>query len=151
MSDIKEDLLKIAKKIELTIGELYEFFALKIPEDKEFWKKMAWEEKGHANLIDKFAKEYEQQSAKMDSDKSFLIRAIKSLNDITEYIKKNQTEKITRKAAFEKAMQYEQLTLDIFFHQFFAKLPTDTNSQILKMLQDQDKKHLESLKQYNKK
>lgn len=151
MVDVKEDLLNLSKKVELCMENLYSLFASKIEQDKELWEKLAEEERIHANLIDKFSKEYKQLSSKMVADNSILIRLKNSMNDINTYIREHRSEKISRKEAFEKAIQFEEMTLEVHFHDFFLKIQPPGSADILKMIQEQDKKHLERLKQYIRK
>ena len=144
MTEAKEDFLGLAKQVESCMEELYDLFARNIPEDKEFWEKMSLEERIHAKLLDKFAQEYKQNLSKSAPDKSIFLRVINNINkDIQGY----KGKKITRKEAFEKAAQFEKMVLEVHFSEFFSSLKPEDNADILKMIQEQDKQHLEKLRQ----
>jgi rubrerythrin len=150
MDDVKANIFELAKKFEMSIGELYSLFARTIPKDRELWEKLAQDEQIHANWMDKFQNNYKQKSKEMISNKSSLLQIMNAITDINQYIQKNRNVKITRTEAFKKASELEELALEVFFHEFFSKLPTGDNANILKMIQEQDKRHLEYLKQYIK-
>jgi len=72
------------------------------------------------------------------------------MDDISEYIQSHRKGRLPRKEAFEKALQCENMAIEFHFHDFFSNLPADGGGDILKMIQEQDKNHLERLKQYIK-
>jgi len=150
MDDVKEDFLELAKKVELQLAALYDLFARTFVQDREFWKKMANEENTHARLIGKFEEQYKKKFPKKISDKSISMKLVNVLSDISEYTAGQWNRKIERKEAFEKALECESLTVEAFFHDFFQNLPAGDDDDILKMIQRQDKRHMEDLKNYIK-
>lgn len=140
----------LAKELELSLALLYSQLAIESPKDKKFWLQMSREEESHARIIEKSTRIFSKDSrytsiniAIINRMKNFIAR----IKDDAEEIKKSS---ISRKAAFNLAMEYEQSAIELHYHNILGEIKTKEINKLLSSLQNMDKLHFSRLLEYSK-
>ncbi len=136
-------------QLELNVADLYLSFSRAFSEDKDFWLRLAVEEKNHAALL---------RTGKLESaeKRRFPAKAlttnfdalIKANKNIKALVKKHKQKPPSRASAFEIAIKVEESTGEIDFSCFLAQ---ETGSIALKLfgrVNSEDRDHARRLRNY---
>ena len=72
------DVLELMRGYELILKDLYQLFAQKIPQEKEFWMKLSEEENKHAYWLEVLGMNMQKQGLSLNNDERFNVPLIKS-------------------------------------------------------------------------
>jgi len=143
------EIINTSIALELAVADLYFHFHKTYPEDSGFWWKMVLEEKGHAALlrsgrdsflpINKFPKEI--------LDKS-LHKITESLHFITNKLDEIKKYPISRKKAFELAIEVENGAGEHHFQNFMEHTQNNAINNIFQKLNGADKDHKDRILTY---
>ena len=147
MTDYMVPLLEEAIKIELRLSELYQLFAEKIPEDKDFWWQLVLEEKNHAALL-RSGKEF------LKNDKfpsNFLPNSLEELKRSTQEILKARqkfNDTPARLSSFEIAYLLEHSAGEMHYQNYMSDEIDDDLRSIFKRLNRADIDHAKRIREY---
>ena len=85
--DYQQEVIQLYIQNELAFNSLYSVYAKKFPETKDFWERIAKEERGHAYWIEEFDKKTEDGKIYFDKDRF----NIAPLRRFYEYVVKQET------------------------------------------------------------
>lgn len=97
---------------EEAISRLYNAYAEKLTEHKEFWATLAWEELDHAERIRKLSQYIEQGHARFNADKFNPIVIRTSMEYIAKELRSAENEDISMKKALAVALNIEKAIID---------------------------------------
>jgi len=110
---------------ELAIGELYEAYARRFPDQAELWRGLAAEEREHAEWLDAMGHRVEAGELAFDA-RRFKAPAVRSA---LKYLKRRQEEAaaggVTRREALGTALDIEQALLENAYYRAIAGDPVD--------------------------
>ena len=133
MDNLVSQFLKESIEMELNVGDLYQLFSVKFPEDHDFWWEISIEEMNHAALI-KSINDIFLDEGVFNGD--ILERQIENLRKMNNFVKERITQyKIEvpmRKEAFLCSMELENSIGESHFEHFMTE---DTNSVVVKIFQ----------------
>lgn len=140
-------ILDEAIKLELTVSELYIMYNEYFPEDKDFWWRIAIEEKNHASLLES-AKQFITSGI---IKPEMFYENISVLKEITEYcietIRRFRENVPDRREAYEFALKLEDSAQEVHFQQMMNTMDDGTHIiDILKKLNEDDVNHSERIK-----
>jgi uncharacterized protein YbcV (DUF1398 family) len=150
MSKLIKSIIQIFKENELKVSKLYNLYAQKLTDHKDFWKKIAKEEVDHAQTIgDIFPKG--QKKDKYFQENNFTRGIVKYVTDfLDEQIKYVEEEKLTHVEAINIALRIEQSVLEKKYFEIF--IPTDmTLKKVLEKLNRETLQHVSRLRKELKK
>jgi rubrerythrin len=137
-------------KLELLIHDLYLLFHKMIPEDSTFWEELALEERNHSILLKKsipfldLGDEFPSEIVTKDLDQ--LINSINFTNSAISKFKENPS----RDSSFKMALEIEGLIGEIYYQNFFVKLPESDLSKLFYTLNGYEKDHYSRIENYMK-
>ena len=140
-----DEILDALKEHELALAELYEIYAEKFPEYKDFWTKLSSEEIQHADCINSL------QTIVEDSTEDFVVERFKTgaIENSTEYVKNlANTERysdIPLIKALSTAVYLEQALIEKNYFEVFEGDGAQTK-HILSLLAEGNRKHYEKLR-----
>jgi len=147
--DLAQTFLNEASKLEIWVANLYTLFAASFPEDVDFWRQLAHEEKDHAALIrtiranpnwsDKFVSTFAP---------GLLQEIIKTNQWLASLYGEFSAKKSDRKTALDTARKIEKSAGEIDYQNFMVQ---ETDSWILKGLQqlnEYERDHLKRVEKY---
>jgi len=141
-----DKLVDEAIKLELNVAELYTLYQEYFVEDKEFWKRMADEEKTHASLI-KMASEILSISSLLQSfiheNLDELRRANKKIEEAIEGFMENAPPK---EEAYKFAVELEESVNELYYQEGVTGTPDSNEMRILQQLNSESKDHAERIK-----
>ena len=143
--------LKESIEMELTIGDLYQLFSVKFPQDRDFWWKISIEEMNHAALIESI-------------NDDFLTGGVSSNDSIEKYtvdlqkmnlLIKSRTEQYksvppSRSEAFKYAYELENSVGESHFEIFMTSVPDSPVLKIFQKLNGDDLNHAKRISKYVK-
>jgi len=138
------EILEAMKDHELALAELYEVYADKFPEYKDFWTKFSSEEIQHADWINTLQTKVEE------SPDDFVVErfAIGAVENSTEYIKKlantARQEDLLLINALSTALHLEQALIEKKYFEVFEGDSMKTK-HILSLLAQSTQKHYEKM------
>lgn len=143
-------LISEAIKLELNMAKVYLSFSWNFAEDADFWRRIAKEEGNHAALL-KVGEQYFLDAGifpgeLLDTSLDSLIRAN---SEMESTLKLGDESPLTREAAFNFALRFEESAGEIHFQQ--AMQQTDHSSEAIKILQslnEADKDHANRIRHY---
>ena len=138
-------------KIELQVAELYLLFYSYLPQDKEFWWKIALEEKNHAALIRSLGdlSEYLTEFPK-NLFPSSVIELEKTNTVLSSLIEKFAAEPPDRETAFNTAIKIEESAGELHYQGFMENEKNSSMkvSEIFRQLNREDKNHSIRIRAY---
>lgn len=136
-------------QIELNLADLYLSFGQAFAEDRDFWLRLATEEKNHAALL---------RSGKLESADSddFPAKAlttnldalVKVRKEIKALIKEWKRKPPSRASAFETAIKFEESTGEIDFSCFMAQAGESLAAKLFARVNSEDRDHARRLRNY---
>jgi ferritin len=140
-------LIEESIKLELNVAEIYMFFYNTFPEDSDFWREMALEEEGHANLIksgrDTFLDQFPPKLLAPS-----LQELYKTNNKLTSLLKEYKENPPSRETAFNIAMDIEQLPGEQHFQLAMEKSLTSSIMKTFQELNNDKKDHFNRIRAY---
>jgi len=128
------------------IMELYWIYEHKLPVYAQVWKKLAEEEKGHANILKSFAMLSDGREIEADL-KGITMEAVKnSIKFLNREIEKTKTTKLTGADAFETAVKIESSLLEKSIFSSFDTKDKDLK-KIINVLETDTRRHYEKVKE----
>lgn len=140
-----ELILEAMKEHEQSLAGLYELYAGKFPEYKDFWTELSLEEVQHAGWIDKLQADIE------DSSEDFIVERfqIGAIQHSTEYVKKlmdtaNQSDFVLINA-LSTALRLEEALME---NKYFEVIETDSakTKHTLAMLAQSTQEHCQRVR-----
>ena len=141
--DGQKSIIELFQENELRVSELYKIYSQKIPDHKNFWKKLSGEEIGHADDI---AAIYGDKNQDYFAENKFARGVIKYVSGfVEEKIKEAKEKKMTHADAINIALRIEQSMLEKKCFDMF--IPTNTTvKQVMKKLNEDTERHAEQLR-----
>lgn len=143
--------LKESIEFELNIGDLYQLFSVKFPEDYDFWWKISMEEMNHAALIesinDVFMTESVQPSDSIEKQTEDLRQMNHTLKARIEQFKLISPSRID---AFKYGLELENSAGESHFEIFMTEEPTSQMEKIFQKLNGDDLNHAIRMEKYMK-
>lgn len=125
--------LKESVEMELNVGEVYQIFSVKFPQDYNFWWKISMEEMNHAALIESINDIFFTEGILMPEEIEKQTDVLHKLNLIVkERIERYKMVPPTRAEAFKYGFELEN-SVGEFHFQFF--MTSESNSQMAKIFQ----------------
>ena len=141
-----EDILGLMKNYELVLKKLYELFAQKIPQEKEFWLKLSEEESKHAYWLEILDMNLKKQEVILDDD-SVNAEAVKSsFSDVRKSIEYFNKAEIASEEALKLAVSLENHMIEQDFFQSSHGQIKDFD-QTMNLLREETLRHGEVLRQ----
>jgi hypothetical protein len=149
MTEELERIIDESIKLEQNVAALYNIFSVIFPEDSDFWRDLALEERNHASLI-------------KEGKKSFLLRGefphellapkiemlIRTNNKLASMLKAYSKKPPSRKRAFNVALEMENSAGEVHFQQ---AMENPSNSEIMAIFQHlnrDDRDHARRIRNY---
>jgi hypothetical protein len=140
-----DEILDALKEHELALAELYEVYAEKFPEYKDFWTKFSSEEIQHADCINSL------QTIVEESNEDFIVERFKigAIENSTKYVKNladtARQSDIPLIKALSTAVYLEQALIEKNYFEVFESDNAQTK-HILSLLAEGTRKHYEKLR-----
>jgi hypothetical protein len=142
LNNDQKELLDLFVKQEILIGSLYQLFAKRYPDHKEFWTKMAREEQNHSALIKRIiesdAINFSQGELRSDN----LISSIEYIESLISDFKKDAGFSINQ--AVSKALQIEKGLWERKIFQCFDG-DSDEVKKIMRKLNVEQELHIQKI------
>jgi hypothetical protein len=145
MTDTTAHALDMLREHEKAIGRLYETYAHRFPQDREFWLILAQEEDQHARWIDLLQRRVENDPSGLVVNR-FPAAAINySLHYIDRLVEDAQRPSLTPVNALSAALDIEQALLE---NKYFEVFTSDSAAiqRLLHLLTQGTKAHLERVR-----
>ena len=125
--------LKESVEIELNVGDVYQLFSVKFPQDYDFWWKISIEEMNHAALIESINDVFLSENIlPLDSIEKQTEDLRKMNLSVRENFEHYKLVPPTRFEAFKYGFELENSIGEFHFELFMTTVP---NSQMLKIFQ----------------
>jgi len=143
--------LKESIEMELNVGDLYQLFSAKFPQDRDFWWKISIEEMNHAALIESINDLYLDERIlprdKVEKQAQDLLIMNTSVRQRIELYKLNPP---SRSEAFKYGFELENSIGESQFEQFMTGEPDSQVSRIFQKLNGDDVNHALRIEKYMK-
>ena len=147
--DLAQRFLNEASQLEIRVANLYTLFAETFPEDADFWRQLAHEEKDHAALIRTIKGNPNWSDKFVSTFASGLLQEIRKTNQwLSSLYAEFSAKKSDRKTALDTARQIEKSAGEIDYENFMVQ---ETDSWILKGLQrlnEYERDHHKRIEEY---
>lgn len=136
---------------EQLVSQIYMKFSEIFPEDRDFWWRLAMEEKSHASIgksiQEVFApmKLYPSEFLKESTDK--LIKSNEEKKQILDKLNKNPLA-FTREQAIAAAIAIEDSDVEKIFQEIMEKIPETREDRLFQKLNADTADHIKKLKKY---
>lgn len=143
MENEKNIIMKEAVQIELNMCDLYLLYKDLFPEDREFWKKIAKEEKEHASILDLLL----ELPDLMPTDLLYFNKGdMKNLNKkIKEAKDQYKDTPPTKQEAYQFAIDLENAAFELHYQKLMDKEPCTNTVSTLQKLNHGDKDHADRI------
>ena len=143
--------LKESIDLELNIGDLYELFSVKFPEDYDFWWKISMEEMNHAALIESINDIFMPESINPADSIEKQTNDLREMNNLLKVrIEQYKLIPPTRLEAFKLGLELENSAGESHFEAFMTEEPTSQMEKIFQKLNGDDKNHAIRMARYMK-
>lgn len=142
--------LKESIDLELNIGDLYQYFSAKFPDDYDFWWKVSIEEMNHAALIESINDVFWTDVFPFDSIEKHAEDLGKINISIRNKIEQSKLVSPTRLEAFKLAFELENSVGESHFEIFMTSVPDSPVVKIFQKLNGEDKNHAMRIENYMK-
>lgn len=141
MENKNEDVLELMKSYELILKDLYALFAVKIPADKEFWKKLSEEENKHAYWLEVLGVNMQKKGISINDDSRFNAPLIKiSIKHAQEALADFGRTEVNAFDALTFASDMENSMIEKKFFEVFYGINDDFD-RVMKLLKEETIKH----------
>ena len=142
MDQLVNIFLKESIAMELNVGDVYQLFSVKFPEDYDFWWKISMEEMNHAAVIetinDIFFTEIVHSTYSIEKQ----IEGLRQMNvTVKERIDQYKLNPPTRFEAFKYGFELENSIGELHFELFMTAVPNSPVFKIFQKLNGDDKNH----------
>ena len=135
--------------LELNIGDLYQLFSAKFPEDYNFWRNISIEEMNHAAIIESINDIFFAENILPADSIEQQIKELKKMNVvIKERIEQFKFGSQVRLEAFNFALELENSIGESHFELFMTAKPNSTVMKIFQKLNGEDINHAKRLEKY---
>lgn len=149
MSEKQLQLIGEAIKLELNMAELYLSFHNRFPEDAEFWRKIAVEEKYHAALLKSGEQVFLDSGVFPSELVSISIESLITANDLLKHIFKEDVDHLSRAAALNLALKLEESAGEKHFQHAIQQAEHPTKGiKLLQSLNEDDRSHADKIRSY---
>lgn len=125
--------LKESVEMELNVGEVYQIFSVKFPDDHDFWWKISIEEMNHAALIESINDIFLTEGFLTTDEIEKQVEVLHNLNLVVkERIERYKLVPPTRAEAFNYGFELENSAGEFHFQSFMT---SESNSQMMKIFQ----------------
>ena len=143
--------LKESIELELNVGEVYQLFCVKFPQDYDFWWKLSIEEMNHAALIESINDVFLTDSVpSLDSIEKLNIDLHNMNLSIKAKIEQYKSISPTRLEAFKYGFELENSTGESHFEIFMTSVPKSPVLKIFQKLNGDDLNHAKRIEKYMK-
>ena len=131
--------------LELLVSDLYLLFSTTYPEDREFWWRMALEEKNHASLL-RSTENFMRVGVFPEEALMTSLEALQSANaQISELIRRMREAPLPKAEAYRAALQIELSAAELHYQQLMEEDSGDRVMEIIRKLGSDDKDHAERI------
>lgn len=142
-----EDVLELMRSYELFLKDLYQFFAQKIPQEKEFWLRLSEEENKHAYWLEVLGMNIEKRGISLNGDDRFNLPLIKSsIEHVKEALDDFKKIELSFFDALTFAKDIENSMIEKKFFEVFYGIDDDFD-RVMKLLKEETKKHSERIEE----
>lgn len=135
--------------LEMNVSKVYSVFHKALPDDADFWWRLAMEEKNHAALL-KCGKEFFEPHNQFPTN--ILLQNIQILKAINQKLlaiaEKYTTTPPTREEALNTALSIEKSAGEQHFQMFMEAEANQISDNIFKKLNKADKEHIQRISSY---
>ena len=143
--------LKESIELELNVGEVYQLFCVKFPEDYDFWWKISIEEMNHAALIESINDVFLTESTPSIESLEELNNDLHEMNlSIKARIEQYKALSPTRLEAFKYGFELENSIGESHFEIFMTSVPNSPVLKIFQKLNGDDVNHSKRIVKYMK-
>ena len=151
MNDIIRPFLNESIAMELNIGDLYQLFSVKFPQDYDFWWKISIEEMNHAALIESIDDDFLSDSILSTDSIEKQTEDMRQINlSITDLIERFKLGSPTRSEALKLAYELENSIGESHFEFFMTEKSSSMVVKILQKLNGEDINHAKRINNYMK-
>ncbi len=151
MDDVIRRFLGESVALELNIGDLYQYFSVKFPQDHNFWWNLSIEEMNHAAIIESIDDIFLGDSILPYNSLDIQTEELKKKNHlIKEQIELYKTGSLTRTAAFKFACDLENSIGESHFELFMTAIQNSMVAKIFQKLNGEDIHHAKRIVNYMK-
>jgi len=143
--------LKESIEMELNIGDVYQLFCAKFPEDYDLWWKISLEEMNHAALIESINDIFMDESVLPLEELGKQTEELRLINDsIKTKIAQFKLVSPTRVETFRYALELENSIGEAHFEIFMTSVPDSSVLKIFQKLNGDDLNHAKRIEKYIK-
>lgn len=143
--------LKESIEMELNVGDIYQLFSVKFPQDYDFWWKISIEEMNHAALIESINDVFLTDSIlPLDSIEKQAEDLQKMNLSVKERIEQYKLVPPTRLEAFKYGFELENSIGEFHFEHFMTTAPNSQMAKIFQKLNGDDINHAMRIDNYMK-
>lgn len=151
MDQIIRLFLKESIEMELNVGDVYQLFCVKFPEDYDFWWKISIEEMNHAALIESINDVFGiEGTLPLDSIEKQAKDLHKLSKSIKARIERYKLTPPTRLEAFKYGFELENSIGESHFELFMTTAPDSPMMKIFQKLNGDDINHANRIDSYMK-
>ncbi len=143
--------LKESIELELNIGDLYQLFSVKFPEDYDFWWKISIEEMNHAALIESINDVFINEGIEPMDSIEIQTKDLHRMNiSVKSRIERYKLVPPTRLEAFKYGLKLENSAGESHFEIFMTSVSDSPVVKIFQKLNGEDKNHAVRIENYMK-
>ena len=143
------DFLKESIGMELNVGEVYQLFSVKFPQDHDFWWRISMEEMHHAALIESINDLFLSDNTFEKDPIEKQTQDLKTLNQLVKQrIAQYKLVSPTRLEAFQYGFEMENSVAEFHFELFMTTAPESPVMKIFQKLNGDDLNHAIRIKNY---
>jgi hypothetical protein len=151
MNEIIKRFLEESVALELNIGDLYQLFSAKFPEDYHFWWIISIEEMNHAAIIESIDDIFFTESILPPDSIEYQAKELHKMNlYVKEQIEQSKFDLQTRSEAFKIGLELENSVGESHFELFMTANPNSIVMKIFQKLNGDDINHAKRMESYRK-
>jgi len=143
--------LKESIEMELNVGEVYQLFCVKFPQDYDFWWKISIEEMNHAALIESINDVFLTETILRANSLEKQTDDLREMNlAVKERIERYKLVPPARSEAFKYGFELENSIGEFHFELFMTTEPETPMEKIFQKLNGDDINHAKRIENYMK-
>jgi len=151
MNQLIGQFLKESIEMELNVGDVYQLFSAKFPQDHEFWWKLSLEEMNHAALIESINDVFLDESILPPDSIEKQTDELRKMNfSISERIESYKLVSPSRLEAFKYGYELENSIGEFHFELFMTSAQNSQMVNIFQKLNGDDVNHANRVANYMK-
>jgi len=138
----KEDQLKALEaqaELEEVIGQLYQAYAGRFPDQKSFWTRLASDEARHANWVRSFRDKVVGGSIVVPEDRFRMSQVEAALNDVKDHLRRARGQALPLESTLQTAVYIEHSLLETHLFEFLESDKPELKDLLARLHSDTEK------------